>query len=76
MTDSPPDGHDARSDRLLDLMERWQSLKQRGRAVSAVEMCADCPELAGDLERLAHFVGRVETLAADQTARSREKCSS
>src|SRR5262249_15034260 len=55
------------SARLLDLLERWQSLQQQGQTTEVAEVCADCPELAGDLERLARFVRQVETLAADPT---------
>jgi serine/threonine protein kinase len=64
MTDSPLDSPDVRSGRLLDLMERWQSLQQQRQMVSAAELCADCPELAGDLEQAARFVQYLEDLAA------------
>src|SRR5262245_45727530 len=49
--------------RLLDLLERWQSLERQGRPATAAEVCADCPELAGELEQFARFVRRVEGLS-------------
>src|SRR5262245_37291100 len=39
-----------RNDRLLDLLERWQEGRDRGRAPGVAELCADCPELAAELE--------------------------
>jgi serine/threonine protein kinase/formylglycine-generating enzyme required for sulfatase activity len=36
-------------DRLLDLLVRWDELRQQGCDATAEELCADCPELAGDL---------------------------
>jgi hypothetical protein len=37
--------------RVSELLLRWQELRQEGRIVTAAELCADCPELAGELER-------------------------
>ena len=58
------------SDRLLDLLERWQSLERQGQSVSAADVCTDCPELTEELERLARFARQLETLAADTSAGS------
>lgn len=38
--------------RLLALLDRWQALREQGQAVTPAELCADCPELVGALERL------------------------
>jgi hypothetical protein len=64
MTDSLSEGPDVLSDRLLELMERWQCAQQQGQAASVTELCADCPELAGALDRLTRFIRQVETLAS------------
>ena len=52
-------------DRVLDLLEHWQSLERQGQTVSTADVCTDCPELTAALERLARFSRRLETLAAD-----------
>src|SRR5262249_8137649 len=70
MNHSQPEHPSEPSARLLDLLERWQSLQQQGQTTEVAEVCADCPELAGDLERLARFVRQVETLAADPTVQN------
>ena len=48
----------ANEDRLLDLLVRWDELRRQGRDVSAEELCADCPELGGELgERIEALRG-------------------
>jgi hypothetical protein len=37
--------------RLSELLLRWQELRQEGRTVTAAELCGECPELAGELQR-------------------------
>jgi tetratricopeptide (TPR) repeat protein/tRNA A-37 threonylcarbamoyl transferase component Bud32 len=37
--------------RLSELLQRWHECRKRGRHVSVEELCADCPELAGELKR-------------------------
>jgi hypothetical protein len=56
---------DTRQERLLDLLERWSEAKQRGQPVSIAQVCADCPELAGELERMAHAAEQFERLASE-----------
>jgi serine/threonine-protein kinase len=34
-----------------ELLLRWQELRQQGRDPTATELCASCPELAGELQR-------------------------
>jgi hypothetical protein len=47
-----------RDERLLGLLERWQDDREQGRPSNVNELCADCPELAGDLEaRIADVLG-------------------
>jgi serine/threonine protein kinase len=36
---------------LIDLLLRWEERRQSGEPVSAEELCADCPELLGELRR-------------------------
>ena len=38
-------------DLLADLLVRWEELRERGRDVSALELCQDCPHLADELAR-------------------------
>ncbi len=41
---------------VSELLLRWQEQRAAGRCVTAEELCADCPELAGELrERVAAF---------------------
>jgi serine/threonine protein kinase len=35
---------------VSELLLRWQELRRQGRIVTAAELCADCPEVAGELE--------------------------
>jgi serine/threonine protein kinase len=67
MSDAVPNTT-APADRLLDLLDQWRALQQQGQCVTAAQVCTACPELAGDLERFAQFVGQVETLAGDTGA--------
>ena len=70
MTDSLHGAAGAPSDRVLDLLEHWQTLQRQGQTVSAAVVCTDCPELTEEMERLVRFARQVETLAADTTNRS------
>ncbi len=36
---------------VSELLLRWEELRERGQAVSAEELCRDCPELADDVRR-------------------------
>jgi serine/threonine protein kinase len=45
-------------DRLRELLLRWDELRQEGRDLSAVELCADCPELIDELLRRRIAGGR------------------
>jgi serine/threonine protein kinase len=42
---------DADDARVESLLLRWEELRDEGRTTSAEELCRDCPELAGELER-------------------------
>jgi len=37
--------------RVHDLLLRWEELRKQGQAVSAAELCRDCPELSAELQR-------------------------
>jgi WD40 repeat protein len=37
--------------RVSDLLFRWEELHEQGQDLSAAELCADCPELAEELDR-------------------------
>src|SRR5262249_19642219 len=43
-------GMSARDERLLELLERWCEAEARGEPLTTAELCADCPELAADLQ--------------------------
>jgi hypothetical protein len=49
-------------DRLTDLVDRWQLLFQEGRDVPAAALCADCPDLAPELERRVEAMRRMNRL--------------
>jgi hypothetical protein len=52
--------------RLSELVLRWEELNRRGQPVSAAELCADCPELLGDLEeRIRALVDLAPLLGSD-----------
>src|SRR6266540_3921731 len=51
--------------RLQELLSRWQQLCQQGRTITVKELCADCPELAGELERRVRIL--TEPTAAPPT---------
>jgi eukaryotic-like serine/threonine-protein kinase len=57
-----------RRHRLAELLVAWQDRADRGQAVTAEELCRDCPELLSDLQRLM----RLDTAARsdDRTALS------
>src|SRR5262245_34578488 len=63
----PPSG---REGLLLDLLERWDSLQRQGKSITPAELCADCPELRGELERLAGAVRQFEQLADTSAPRA------
>jgi serine/threonine protein kinase len=46
--------------RVSELLLRWQELRQQGQIVTAGELCADCPELAGELQRCMETVDHWE----------------
>ncbi len=46
----------AAEDRLVDLLVRWDELRRHGRDATADELCADSPELVGELR------GRIQAL--------------
>src|SRR5215475_14076174 len=39
------------SDRVGDLLLRWEELSERGESVAPEELCRDCPELLDELRR-------------------------
>ena len=39
------------SDRVADLLLRWEELSERGEPVTPEELCRDCPELLDELRR-------------------------
>jgi hypothetical protein len=38
-------------ERLLDLLQRWEEARDQGRDIPAEDLCAECPELAAELDR-------------------------
>ena len=47
--------------RLVDLIHRWEAARERGQTLSAEQLCADCPELAVELQQ------RIDAVLADRT---------
>ncbi len=61
------------TDRLDELLSRWQDLCEQGRKPTPAEVCVECPELVGEFEQrlqrmqhLAAWLG-VETAPPDET---------
>jgi len=52
------------SSRIGSLLARWEELKEQGVPVSVEELCANCPELAGELRRQIWVLDNVK-LAPD-----------
>jgi hypothetical protein len=50
-------------DLLQDLLSRWQDLRRQGKELTPAELCADCPELAPELERQVAALHRMDRLA-------------
>jgi WD40 repeat protein len=48
-------------DRLVDLLLRWEELREQGRPVTPEELCRDCPELLDDVRRRLRFLEAVRT---------------
>lgn len=38
-------------DRLVDLLLRWEELRDQGQSVRPEELCRDCPELLEEVRR-------------------------
>jgi serine/threonine-protein kinase len=53
--------------RLVELLLRWEELHDQGQSLSAEELCATCPELAGELERRIALLRRLDPLLDDRT---------
>lgn len=43
-------------DRLMDLLLRWEELREQGQRVSAEELCHDCPEYLDEVRRRVRFL--------------------
>src|SRR4051812_28128909 len=54
MTDDP---------RLSRLLVHWQEMYEHGRDIAAKELCRDCPELGGELDRRIAIVRHLAALA-------------
>ncbi len=48
---------------LSELLSRWEREQARGRDVPAADLCRDCPELAGELERRIRALRQLNDLA-------------
>jgi serine/threonine protein kinase len=51
-----------RDERLNDLLERWAAADAEGRAVDPAALCATCPDLLPEVERLYRFDTRLNRL--------------
>ena len=48
--------------KVLTLLERWEEERLRGQELTTEVLCADCPELAGEMHRLIDELKRVSPL--------------
>src|SRR5437879_213484 len=55
-------GHLVPSDRIAELMLRWEDARQNGRPLSADELCRDSPDLVDELRRRMQSVLAMEQL--------------
>lgn len=55
-------GYTMTEERLDGLLLRWQESKQRGKELSATNLCVDCPELAEELAKRIDFLRRMEVM--------------
>src|SRR5262245_34609492 len=49
------------SDRVTDLLLRWEELSERGESVTPEELCRDCPELLDELRRRVRALRSLDT---------------
>jgi WD40 repeat protein len=67
--------------RVVDLLLRWEELREQGQPVSVEELCRDCPEYLEEVRRRMRFLGALEetshvepvslqTVSGDETAAS------
>ena len=54
------------SDRIDGLLERWEVLSAQGQSPTIAELCADCPELAAELERRLTELEKVGDLLEEE----------
>jgi serine/threonine-protein kinase len=52
-------------DRLLDLLERWETSQRAGHGADFEALCAACPEMAGELRRRIAALEHLESLMTD-----------
>src|SRR5262245_24029111 len=57
-----------RDERLNDLLQRWATAEAEGRAVDPTQLCADCPDLLPELERLYRFDVRLNRLLTSMSS--------
>jgi serine/threonine protein kinase len=55
-----------RQERVMELLERWSEMVERGNPVGADELCADCPELLEELEHHIRFLGGLDRLVVPE----------
>ncbi len=61
--------HGGETDPRVDqLLERWEELCRQGESLSAEELCATCPELAGEVARRIAMLHAFEPLLTDGTS--------
>ena len=60
----------ADDDRLIEILLIWDGLRQEGRDAPAEELCADCPELAVELERRIQVLRAMEVPLGEEDAPS------
>jgi hypothetical protein len=48
--------------KVLTLLERWEEARLRGQEPTTEVLCADCPELAGEMHRLIDELKRASPL--------------
>jgi tetratricopeptide (TPR) repeat protein/tRNA A-37 threonylcarbamoyl transferase component Bud32 len=53
--------------RIDELIDRWEEMHEQGSPVTIEQLCADCPELAGEVQRRIDVLHAVDSALATQT---------
>ena len=49
----------SKTTQLLDLMIRWQEIRDQGKVITPEELCTDCPEMVEEVRGQIDFMGAI-----------------